>query len=141
MTRNSEKLDILPIGKHFFLFCTIVENVWKARSRTAAFSLACLKIRLRDEEAIISTRSETDLLAKCFLLHTLSTSILFTCFWIDLVRVLATTGNTPAVAGYTVRVYTVNTRKFKGLDSREITSLPEIKKWLKMARHFNHRRK
>ena len=80
MTRNSEKLDILLIGKHFFLFCTIVENVWKTRSRTAAFSLACLKIRSINEEAINSTRNETDLLAKCFLLPTLSTSILFTCF-------------------------------------------------------------
>ena len=35
----------------------------------------------------------------------------------------------------------INTRKFKGLDSREITSLPEIKKVIYMARHFNHRRK
>ena len=35
----------------------------------------------------------------------------------------------------------VNTRKFKGLDSREITSLPEIKKVIYMARRFNHRRK
>ena len=66
----------------------------------------------------------------------ISTSILFTCFWIDLVRVLATTGNTSAVAGYTVRVYTVNTRKFKGLDSREITSLPEIKKVIKNGTSF-----
>ena len=47
---------------------------------TAAFSLACLKIRSRNEEAINSARNETDLLAKCFLLPTLSTSILFTCF-------------------------------------------------------------
>ena len=28
-------------------------------------------------------------------------AILFICFWIDLVRLLATTGNTSAVAGYT----------------------------------------
>ena len=35
----------------------------------------------------------------------------------------------------------MNTRKFKGLDSREITSLPEIKKGIYMARHFNYRRK
>ena len=47
---------------------------------TAAFSLACLKIRSRNEEAINSARNETDLLAKSFLLPTLSTSILFTCF-------------------------------------------------------------
>ena len=32
----------------------------------------------------------------------------------------------------------INTRKFKGLDSREIISLPEIKKVIYMARHFNH---
>ena len=31
---------------------------------TAGFSLACLKIRSRNEEAINSTRNETDLLAK-----------------------------------------------------------------------------
>ena len=35
----------------------------------------------------------------------------------------------------------INTRKFKGLDSREITPLPEIKKVIYMARHFNHRLK
>ena len=43
---------------------------------------------------------ETDLLAKGFLLPTLSTSILVICFWIDLVRVLVTTKNTSPVAGY-----------------------------------------
>ena len=32
----------------------------------------------------------------------------------------------------------INTRKFKGLDSREITSLPEIKKVIYMTHHFNH---
>ena len=42
---------------------------------TAGFSLACLKIRSRNE-AINSSRKETDLLAKCFLLPILSTSIL-----------------------------------------------------------------
>ena len=47
------------------------------------------------------------------------------CFWIDLVRVLATTGNTSAIAGYTLAC--IITRKFKGLDSREIISLPEMK--------------
>ena len=47
------------------------------------------------------------------------------CFWINLVRVLATTGNTSAIAGYTLAC--IITRKFKGLDSREITSLPEMK--------------
>ena len=95
---------------------------------TAVFILACLKIRSRNGEVINSTRNETNLLAKCFLLPILSTSIIFTCFWIDLVCVLATTGNTSAVAGYA--------RKFKGLDSREITSLPEIEKVIYMARLF-----
>ena len=31
-----------------------------------------------------------------------------------------------------------NTRKFKGLDFREITSLPDFKKVIYMASHFNH---
>ena len=36
----------------------------------------------------------------------------------------------------------INTRKFKGLDSREITSLQEKKKAvIYMVRHFNRRRK
>ena len=35
-----------------------------------------------------------------FLLPTLSSSMLFICFWIDLVRMLATTRNTSVVAGY-----------------------------------------
>ena len=35
----------------------------------------------------------------------------------------------------------IKTRKFKGLDCREITSLPEIKKVIYMPRHLNHRRK
>ena len=33
----------------------------------------------------------------------------------------------------------INTWKFKGLDSREITSLSDIKKAIYRARHFNHR--
>ena len=40
-----------------------------------------------------------------------------------------------AVAGYTG---VENTRKFKGPDSREITSLPEFKKVIYMACHDNH---
>ena len=35
----------------------------------------------------------------------------------------------------------IKKKKFNGLDSREITSLPEIKKVIYMARHFNHRQK
>ena len=63
-----------------------------------AFSLACLEIRSRNEEAINSTRNRIYLLK--VLLPTLLTSILFICFWIDLGHVLATTGNMPAVAGF-----------------------------------------
>ena len=47
---------------------------------TAAFSLALLKIRLRNEEAINSTRNRLSLRTKGFLLLTLSMSILFICF-------------------------------------------------------------
>ena len=76
--------------------------------------------------------TKQDLLAKSFSLPTLSTVeyssgyLLFIscskiCLWIDW---FSTTENTSAVAGYP-HVYI--TRNFKGLDSREITSLPEIK--------------
>ena len=41
-----------------------------------------------------------------------------------------------------IRLYAcINTQEFKGLDSREITSLPVIEKVIYMARHFNPRRK
>ena len=50
--------------------------------------------------------NETGFISWRFLLPTLSTSILFFCFWSDLVCVLATTGNTSAVAGYGVYKYT-----------------------------------
>ena len=65
-------------------------------------SYACLEIRSRSEEAINSTQNRIySLEVFFFLLPTLSMSILFICFWIDLVRLLVTTGNTSAVAGYT----------------------------------------
>ena len=78
------------------------------------------------------------ILAKGFLPPTLSTSILFICFSIDLVHVLATTKNTSAVAAYTC--VHVNTQKFKSLNSREITSLPDIEKVIYIARHFNRQK-
>ena len=46
------------------------------------------------------------------------------------------TGNT---LSQTIRMYEYT--KIQGLDSREITSLPEIKKVIYMAHYFNHRRK
>ena len=65
-------------------------------------SYACLEIRSRREEAINSIQNRIySLEVFFFLLPTLSMSILFICFWIDLVRLLVTTGNTSAVAGYT----------------------------------------
>ena len=48
------------------------------------------------------------------------------------------TGNTSAVTSYSMYIH-VYTRKFKGLDSREIISLSEIKKVIYMVHHFNHR--
>ena len=80
---------------------------------------------------LISKQARWNAAVSAFLiLPTLSTSTLFICFWMDLVRVLATTGNN--VCGR--RLYAcINTRKFKGLDSREITSLPEIKKVIYIA--------
>ena len=107
--------------------------VWNKDTLTAAVSLACLEIRSRNEEVIISTKKQ-DLLAEGFLLPNLSTSIRFICFWIDLVRLLATTRTMSGCRLYTC----INTQKFKGLGSREITSLPEIQKVIYMARHFNH---
>ena len=66
-------------------------------------SYACLEIRSRSEEAINSTQNRIYSLEVFFffLLPALSMSVLYICFWIDLVRLLVTTGNTSAVAGYT----------------------------------------
>ena len=61
--------------------CELASHWKNKKPLTLAFSLACLTIRLRNEEEINSTRNETDLLAKCFLLPTFSMSILFSCFF------------------------------------------------------------
>ena len=72
-------------------------------------SVACLEIRYEMRRRFYT---EQDWLPKSFSLPTLSTVenssayLLFIssstiCFWIDLIRVLATTGNTSAVARYT----------------------------------------
>ena len=117
-------------------FCVIA--FWfTTRTRLQRHSgLACLEISSRNEEAINSTRNMIYSLKVFYFLHYRRRHI---CFWIDLVRVLATTkipGSQRWVAGYT-RV--INTRKFKGLDSRKITSLPDIEKVIYMARHFINR--
>ena len=63
-------------------------------------SVACLKIRSRNEEAINSTRNRIYSL-KYFYFLLYRRRYFFTFSWIDLVRVLATTGITSTVAGYT----------------------------------------
>ena len=80
----------------------------------------------RNEVAINSTRN-TIYSLKVFYVLTLSKSILFICFWIDLVRVLATTGNN--VCGR--RLYAcINTRKIKGPRfQRNFVIARDQKKW------------
>ena len=76
---------------------------------TASFRLACLEIRSRNEEAINSTRSRI-----------YSIKVVYFQLY---------------PRGVFLRIFTGYTRKCKGLDSREITSLPEIKKVIYMAPH------
>ena len=64
--------------------------------------------------------------------------LLFICFWTDSVRAVSDDGK--YVCGRTLHEC-IKTRKFNGLDCREITSLPEIKKVIYMLHHFNHCRK
>ena len=96
--------------------------------------LACLEIRSRNEEAINSTRNMIYSLPP-----TVSTSILFLCFWIDLVRVLATTKNTSAVAGYARVQIHENSRA--SIPEKLHYIIAEIEKVIYTARHFNHRQK
>ena len=110
--------DVAPVS--------LQSNLLNKNALTAASSFACLEIRSRNEEAINSTRNRIYSL-KVFLLPTLSTSSILKD--IDLVGVLDTTGN--SLWSQAIGVY----------KSREITSLPEIKKVIYMASHFNHRRK
>ena len=64
--------------------------------------------------------------------------LLFICFWIDFS--MGVSDDLKYVCCH--RLYAcINTQKLKGLDSKEITSLPEIKKVIYMASYFNHRRK
>ena len=89
-------------------------------------SLACLEIRSRNEEATNCT---------CCVFFGIITFYLFlNCFS------MGVSDDLKYVCCH--RLYAcINTQKLKGLDSREITSLPEIKKVIYMASHFNHRRK
>ena len=87
-----------------------------------AFSLACFEIRSRKRRRLIL--HETAFTRWRFLLPTLSTLILFICFWTDLVRALATARNTSAVV-------CLNTRKFKGLLTipEKVHHCQRSKKW------------
>ena len=113
-----------------FPLCILVRSVWRTDTivfaklnknvLTAELSFACVEIRSRNEEAIDSSWNRIYALKNWF-------SILVSNVWKHV---------------WGRRLYVcINTRKFKGLDSREITSLPEIKKVIYMTRHFNHRRK
>ena len=90
---------------------------------TAAFSLASLEFRSRNEEAINCTRNR---------IYSLK---IFTSYFIDVDTFYCVSDDRKYVCGR--RVYTcIITRRFKGLNSSEITSLPEVKKVIYMARHF-----
>ena len=101
---------------------------------TTGLNFAYLEIRSRSEEAINSTAfTRWGFLTSYFI--DVDTFYLFLNWFSTRVS-----DDRKYVCGR--RLYAcINTRKFKGLDSREITSLPEIKKVIYMARHFNHRRK
>ena len=107
-----------PVGK-MFNYVQWIRSLDNHRRQTvttggenalkASASLACLEIRYEMRRRFYT---EQDWLPKSFSLPTLSTVenssgyLLFIssstiCFWIDLIRVLATTGNTSAVPGYT----------------------------------------
>ena len=82
---------------------------------TAALSLACMEIRSRNEEAINSTQNRIYSLKNWF-----STRVSNDQKYLCNCRLCVC----------------INTRKLKGLDSRKIRSLPEIKKVIDMAHHF-----
>ena len=116
-------------------------RLWEQQEHSyTAFSLACLEIRSRTLEAIDSTWNRIYLLKVLYLLPTLAKSgiVLFICFWIDLVHVLAMTRNACAIADY-MRVW---------IQENSRASIPEklhhcqweIKKVIYMAHHFNHHR-
>ena len=103
----------------------------------AAFSLACLGIRSRNEQAINSTQN------RFYLVKVLSYFIVVNTFYlfVDWFSMhVSNDWNYMYVCGRRLHAC-INTQKFKGLNSREITSLPEIKEVIYMARHFNHRQK
>ena len=108
---------------------------WKNRSGLQRPSVL-LAWRLHREMRRWLILQETKQIYSLNVFYFLSTPILFTCFWID----FFVSNDRKYVCGR--RLYAcINTRKFKGLDSREITSLPDIKKVIYMVCLFNHHRK
>ena len=76
---NNEYFETDAIFIYLFMLFYLPHNNRNKNALTATFSLACLEVRSINERAINSTRNRIYLL-KVFLLHTLSTSILFICF-------------------------------------------------------------
>ena len=94
-----------------------------ALTAALALSLACLEIRLRNEEAINSTRNRIYSLKVVYFLLYRRRYFLFVNWFSSRVG-----EDRKYVCGR--RIYAcINTRKFKGLDSREIASLSGIINW------------
>ena len=104
------------------------------KALTAASYPACFEIRWRNEEVINSTRNMINSLIISYFINVDTFYLLLNWFSTcvsDDQRYLSRS-----------RLYAcINTRKFKGVDSKEITSLPDIKKMIYVALHFDHRRK
>ena len=135
-----KSLKIFPLccfGQNHGKKCLVTFQIENKNALTAAVCLACMEIRLRNEEAINSARNRIYSLKVFQLLPTSATSSIlqdiYVLFVSELIQYVCQ--RRPKIR---VRI---NTRKFKGLDSTEITSLPEIKKVIYMVHHFNHRRK
>ena len=108
-------------------------NLVKTRTRLQQHPrLACLEIRSRNEEAINSTRS---LKVFDFLLYRRRQFL----FVSELIQQACQRRPKILLCSLAILVYKYT--KIQGLDSREITSLPEIENVIYMACHFNHRRK
>ena len=121
---------------------------WTGPLLKSAFSLACLETRLEMRWLILHETGFTRqrFVTSYFILSTVEYFRIF-AFYIVFDEMFlnwfstSVTDDQNYVCGR--RLYAcIVTRKFKGVDSREITSFPEIKKRDEnMASHFNHRRK
>ena len=114
---------------------SIISEIGGTRTRLQRNSgLACLEIRSRNEEAINSTRNIFYSLRVSYFLLYRRRYFLFLNWFSTRVS-----DDQKYVCGSSLYAC-ISTRKFKGLDSREITSLPDIEKVIYMARHFNRRK-